>query len=326
MFLQAVSHIASRWFGRRVPIACISLLLIFTTSNGSSAGSPYPFGQANVLLATIPGGLPASDDTAGAEQAGDVRITESPIGERTFTDATSNRVGSNSPPTAENAAGGSLLHSADAGVRTPDWNGVWRDTGLLIGSQFVAAGLIYTMPEGVSGWSSEQKNKSFKKYADNVDDPVIDKDKFYINYILHPYWGATYYIRGRERGLNKVTSFFYSTMMSAMYEFGVECFFEKPSIQDLIVTPVAGSILGALLLEPLRESIKRRQELYWYDHVALVLTDPLGVLSFGFEKIFGIESTIVVDYSVPHLQKRSAGSSFEPNNNRIGAVITFPMD
>lgn len=182
------------------------------------------------------------------------------------------------------------------------------------------------MPESVSNWSSEQKKNSFKKYAKNVVAPVIDKDKFYINYVLHPYWGATYYIRGRERGLDKVPSFVYSALISAMYEFGIEAFFEKPSIQDLIVTPVIGSLMGAFLLEPLRDSIKRKQELHWYDHAALIVTDPVGVLSLGIEKLFGIKSTIMVDYSIPQLQQRSAGSAVASKNNRIGVVVQFPLN
>jgi len=187
-------------------------------------------------------------------------------------------------------------------------------------------GVTYVLPESFSGWSTEQKKNVFKNYAENFVDPVIDDDKFYINYVLHPYWGATYYIRGRERGLDKVPSFVYSALISAMYEFGVECLFEKPSIQDLIVTPVAGSLLGALLFEPWRESIKRKKELRWYDHAALIVTDPVGVLSLGFEKLFGIKSTIMVDYSVPQMQKRSTGSAIASKSNRIGVVVQFPLN
>jgi hypothetical protein len=111
-----------------------------------------------------------------------------------------------------------------------------------------------------------------------------------------------------------------------MYEFGVECFFEKPSIQDLIVTPVIGSLLGAFIFEPWRESIKRKQELRWYDHATLAVTDPVGVLSLGIEKMFGMKSTIMVDYSVPQLQQRSAGSAVASKGSRIGVVMQFQLN
>jgi len=225
--------------------------------------------------------------------------------------------------TADTASVEPRPHGSTALPQDPDWSGVWRDTGILFVSQAVAAGVIYVMPESFSGWSSEEKRNGFKKYTENVVSPVVDKDDIYINYVLHPYWGATYYTRARERGLDKPASFIYSALISSMYEFGVECFFEKPSIKDLLVTPIGGSLLGALIFEPWRESIKRKPELAWHDHAALVLTDPVGVLSVGFEKMFGIKSTVVVNYSVPQRQNRSAGVTVASKDRRIGVGFQF---
>lgn len=210
--------------------------------------------------------------------------------------------------------------------RTPDWDGVWRDTKIVFGAQMVAVGATFIMPESFSGWTPEQKKSGFKKYADNFVNPVLDKDKFYVNYVLHPYWGSTYYIRGRERGMDETSSLIFATMLSAMYEFGVECIAEKPSIQDLIITPGLGALLGAYIFEPWRESIKRKQELRWYDHTVLVLTDPLGVLSLGVESMFGIKSTIMVDYSNSQMQDRSAGTAVGAKGNRVSLVMQFPLD
>jgi hypothetical protein len=189
------------------------------------------------------------------------------------------------------------LLRADGEIRNPDWDGIWRDTGIIVGSQFAVTGVLFLMPESVSSWSNEQKKNSSEKFASNFAHPVMDKDKFYINYILHPYWGAAYYTRARERGLDTTQSFVYAAMLSTIYEFGVECIFEKPSIQDLIVTPGVGSLLGAFVFEPWRDSIKRKPTLRWYDHVVLVATDPIGVLCEGFEKMFDIKAAISIDYS-----------------------------
>ncbi|WP_367115459.1 DUF3943 domain-containing protein, partial [Marivivens sp.] len=30
--------------------------------------------------------------------------------------------------------------------------------------------------------------------------PQLDSDDWYINYVVHPYWGGAYYVRARERG------------------------------------------------------------------------------------------------------------------------------
>lgn len=321
MHLKSIHHKICCCIGRTVLLVCATLLLLLTDNTKASASALTHPGQETLPAVSTPGSLPESGDTASAGPP-DSQNIEPQVRNATFTAYS----GSSAAPAAEAETVAPPLHTAVEEDRTPDWNGILRDTGLLIGSQFGAAGLIFLMPESVSNWSSEQKKDSFKKYSANVVNPVFDKDKFYINYVLHPYWGSTYYTRGRERGLDKASAFVYSTLMSVVYEFGVECFFEKPSIQDLIVTPVAGSLLGALIFEPLRDSIKHKQDLSWYDHAALVLTDPLGILSLGFEKLFGIESTIVVDYSGPQLQRRSAGSSIESKNNRIGIVMNFSMD
>ena len=206
---------------------------------------------------------------------------------------------------------------------SPDWDGISRDTGIIVGSQFAVTGALFLMPESVSSWSNEQKNNSSEKYASNFAHPVIDKDTFYINYILHPYWGAAYYTRARERGLDTTQSFAYSALLSTIYEFGIECIFEKPSIQDLIVTPGVGSLLGAFVFEPWRDSIKRKAELRWYDHVILVATDPIGVLSEGFEKMFDIKTAIKIDYSQ---EKNTSQSTLPSHSNRFDVVLTFPLN
>lgn len=127
--------------------------------------------------------------------------------------------------------------------RVADWDGIWRDTAILAGAQVGAAAVLFALPESVSKWTSEDKKNTFSDYADNFAQPRFDNDEFYINYVLHPYWGATYYIRGRERGLDQASAFVFSALISGMYEFGIECFFEKPSLQDLVVTPVVGSLI-----------------------------------------------------------------------------------
>ncbi len=228
--------------------------------------------------------------------------------------------------TVSEAVAGASEQSRAVEKNDPDWSGIWRDAGTFLGTQFVAVGIIYTTPERFSGWTSQQKKDTFSHYSENVQRLVLDKDKFYINYLLHPYWGGTYYTRGRERGLDETSSLVYSALMSAMYEFGPECFFEKPSIQDLIVTPLVGSLLGAYVFEPWRNSIKRKQELRWYDHALLIATDPLGVLSLGVEKVLGIKSTIMVDYSIPQFRSDYTGSTVASQNNRIGVVVQVPFN
>ena len=177
-----------------------------------------------------------------------------------------------------------------------DWLGLARDTAFLFSYQVVGISILYALPTSISKWTSKN-TVSFEKWWDNVQNPRWDEDSWPINYIGHPYFGATYYIRARERGFDRIDSFLYAAFASALYEFGVESLFEQPSYQDLIVTPVGGALLGGFVFEPIRSWVRNKRELQWYDHVILIATDPIGALNYVAESLLGIKSDIRV--SVP---------------------------
>ena len=175
----------------------------------------------------------------------------------------------------------------------PDWKGLRRDTGYFLGYQFVSIAVLYVMPTEVTNW--DRSGDHLEKWWDNVRNPTWDDDAFYINYILHPYWGATYYIRGRERGLSRWQSVGYSALLSTLYEYGAEALFEKPSYQDLVVTPLVGSLLGEFVFAPIRSHIKSKSgPLDGWDKVALVLTDPLGAANDLTNRLFGVETQVAL--------------------------------
>lgn len=196
----------------------------------------------------------------------------------------------------------------------PDWRGVRRDITYFLGYQFVAFGVLYIAPESVSGWDDESKHDySFEEWRDNVSTPVWDEDRWWINYVLHPYWGGAYYIQARERGLNRMQSFWYSALISTLYEYGVESLAEPVSIQDLVVTPLAGFLVGEYLFTPLRERIRAKPgELDWSDKATLFVTDPLGVMNAQADRLLGVKTTlqwqpIVMRTPVPAMGMDRAG-------------------
>ena len=70
--------------------------------------------------------------------------------------------------------------------------------------------------------------------------------------------------------------------------------FEQPSYQDLIVTPVAGSLIGEYWFWGMRNRIKAKPgSLTWKDKTILVLTDPLGTASTATDRLLGIGGTKV---------------------------------
>ena len=154
--------------------------------------------------------------------------------------------------------------------------------------------MLYLAPESISGWSSEQReNYSFSKWQDNVTKPVWDEDVWWLNYVTHPYWGGAYYIQARERGLNRAQSFWYSALLSTLYEYGAEALAEPVSIQDLVVTPVVGFLVGEYLFAPLRQRIRAKPgELDWSDKATLFATDPLGVINAETDRLLGVKTTL----------------------------------
>ena len=204
----------------------------------------------------------------------------------------------------------------------PDWQGVSRDTAYFLGYQFAVIGVLYVAPESISGWDREQKrNYDFDKWRDNVSRPVWDEDRWWINYILHPYWGGTYYIRAQERGLDRMQSFLYSALLSSLFEYGAEALAEPVSAQDLIVTPVAGALLGEYLLAPLQQRIRAKQSrLDWSDKALLFAIDPLGVVSAETDRLLGVKTTLRIQrIGMPRPGAAKARAVLEPASPRSAA-------
>jgi hypothetical protein len=223
---------------------------------------------------------------------------------------------------AASADDGVYLPDREGYESGPDYAGLRRDTYYFLGDQFAIIGALYVMPEGVSGWDEESKDDwSVDTWKENVSNIAWDKDDYFINYVLHPYWGASYYVRGRERGLSRNGSFWYSALLSSLYEFGIEAFFEEPSIQDLIVTPVGGALLGEYFMnvrEDIYDRVDRRGTLSGKDKMLLALTDPLGTLNRKTDQIFKRETHLTLNTFVrtrPWSDANPVGSPFDVNSN-----------
>jgi hypothetical protein len=219
-----------------------------------------------------------------------------PLGAEALPPGKISRVGSLTPE-----AGVADDELATPGAVLRDWRGLGRDTAFFVGYEAVAAGVAYLLPERVTQWTAEQRRISLQHWWANVRDPKWDPDRWYFNYLGHPYFGAIVYIRARERGFGALGGFGYAAMLSGIYEYGIEALFERPSYQDLFVTPVGGLLLGALLFEPIREHIRRKEALHWYDHATLALTDPLGVSNRLMERVSGRQTEIWVQLYAPAL-------------------------
>ncbi|RZU02125.1 DUF3943 domain-containing protein [Rivibacter subsaxonicus] len=174
----------------------------------------------------------------------------------------------------------------------PDIAGLKRDTLYFLGYQVATVAVLYALPAHMTNF--DRDNASFDQWRENVTNPQWDDDQHVVNYLLHPYWGAAYYVRGRERRLDRMQAFWYGVLLSTLYEFGAEAMFEPVSYQDLVVTPVAGWLLGEYVFMPLRASLLAQPTLGTLDRTLLVLTDPLGTLNGLTDRLFGVPTQLSV--------------------------------
>ncbi|MCM1484418.1 MAG: DUF3943 domain-containing protein [Muribaculaceae bacterium] len=130
----------------------------------------------------------------------------------------------------------------------PDWKRLWVNTGVLMGGGVATMVILETLPQDATAWNKRESDKVplFKRYVNHIKaGPVWDHDNAIFNFILHPYGGAAYYMSARSCGFNVWGSFLYSFCISTLFwEYGFEAFNEIPSVQDLVITPVVGSLFG----------------------------------------------------------------------------------
>lgn len=134
-------------------------------------------------------------------------------------------------------------------LNVPDWRKLWVNTAVFAGAFGGTLLVLQCLPQDATSWNRAelQSVPPAKRWYRNifVRDPEIDHDKFIFNYVLHPYAGAVYFMAARSAGFNFWRSFLYCSIVSDVgWEFGVEAFMERPSYQDLVITPVVGSAIG----------------------------------------------------------------------------------
>ena len=157
-------------------------------------------------------------------------------------------------------------------------------------------GVIYSFPSDVSNWDKDafRANPLWRNWYDHVKaGPVWDRDSWLINYVEHPYVGSSYYVWGRDAGLSRRESFGLAVFLSAVYwEYGWEALIEPPSIQDLIVTPLVGSVAGEFAYRMKRKIIANDGMFLGsrlLGNIAKILLDPIGETNALFARILDAE-------------------------------------
>lgn len=182
------------------------------------------------------------------------------------------------------------------------WETFKKNSVGFIAGAAVIMGALYALPEDISGW--ERDEFGFSEWEENVKSgPVRDEDGFLINFVGHPISGAGYHIVARHAGASGWEAFGFSVMMSTVFwEYGIEALIETPSIQDLIFTPVIGSLIGEAFIALEKRIESNDGKLFGSEGLGSfvgIFLDPFGPFinyvneSFGTKLIESIDSRIV---------------------------------
>lgn len=165
-----------------------------------------------------------------------------------------------------------------------NWHRMWINTAVLSGAFVGTLFVLELLPEDATAWNraSIQQTPMFKRWWRNIFylNPEWDHDNPIFNYVLHPYAGAAYFMSARSCGFSFWGSMLYSAAISTIgWEFGIEAFMERPSYQDLFVTPVIGSLIGELCYRGKRTIVEHGYEMLgssFLGHAAAFILDPVN--------------------------------------------------
>lgn len=143
----------------------------------------------------------------------------------------------------------SLPYSFTGTRKTEDWHRMWINTAVLAGAYVSTLFVLECLPEDATSWNRAelQQDSPATRWFNDVfkRGPEWDHDNPVFNYILHPYAGAVYFMSARSCGFNFYRSLLYCSIISTVgWEFGIEACMERPSIQDIFITPLVGSVIG----------------------------------------------------------------------------------
>lgn len=166
----------------------------------------------------------------------------------------------------------------------PWWHGMWINTAILTGAFVSTLFVLECLPEDATAWNRAeiQSRPFYDRWFNNIfkRGPEWDHDLFIFNYVLHPYAGAAYFMAARTCGFNFWQSMLYSACISTIgWEFGIEACMERPSYQDIFVTPLVGSLMGEGFYRLKREIVNRDYRVLGspvIGHILAIFLDPVN--------------------------------------------------
>ena len=170
-----------------------------------------------------------------------------------------------------------LLRNEHAGI----WKKVGRAELFIGGVELLGMTVLILMPKEITKWSEDWAKDAWRNLKRSFSTtPVWDKDDWALNYIGHPIAGSYYYNALRSQNASRFHSFLFSTAQSFIWEYIIEGVAERPSAQDILITPVVGSMLGEAT--HLLTMSMRKNGFNFFEKVFVILFNPMFAINNGF--------------------------------------------
>jgi hypothetical protein len=151
----------------------------------------------------------------------------------------------------------------------------------IFGMEAFTSTIMILLPKRITNWEEKYWlyfGLNFKRAY--TKPPVWDKDPWPVNYIGHPYQGAVFFNSLRSQNCSFWASAAFNLFHTLLWEYGPEAIMERPSIQDLITTPVTGITFGELFHFLTKKM--RRGGFTIGEKILVTLINPAYVVNNGY--------------------------------------------
>lgn len=163
-------------------------------------------------------------------------------------------------------------------------------------------------------WSLE----SWRKRLVTFQAVRFDDNAFSINTVLHPSSGVVVYMIARGNRLGPVPSFLVTLAASTLWEFLVE-YREVASINDLIITPMAGITIGEPLIRTSALLRAGGDSAGPINHVVGTILDPIGALNGALEGPSDRPDAVTDTFGLPLEYRHRLELALGPVYARLGS-------
>jgi len=169
----------------------------------------------------------------------------------------------------------------DQGSREESWlvpslHGLGVMTGMRLGAAVIWPDPFARTDLGEMGESYERAFTLPPRWDSSRDAFEWDGDPWYVNAVGHALFGSELYLRTRTCKKTRLEGLVFTTLGSALWEYGFEANAVRPSTLDLVYTPLSGIVLGEARY--LGWSAAGRLRDRTWRGVFRALLDPLGEL------------------------------------------------